>query len=382
MVKEGKGKELLKVLTDYKEHVLGIDSGMTKDLKDALQINTDKPKTATNAKKSWEESYFGMVPTVAALTILSKFQNDIKTSENKLVSYCHEQVGKVTLRFDAFEAIVGQNSTYLMPGQDIEITAGLGAFSKQKLPNVTINGSGIQLNDKGQALYKAPAGAAGPHTVNVTVSFTDQDGQPQTRTIPVEYTVGSANASIALDKMNVLYIGVDNPVTIAASGGGDDKVNATISSGTLTRTSAGKYIARVTQQSDDCKITVSVDGKVMGVSQFRVRQIPGAQATVGGAISGDNIPAGTFRAQGGVAAWIKDFPFDLKYTVTQFTISTDSDDGDIVEAQCTGNTFNARAQEIIRTQVKAGKTVYIDNIRVQGEDGQNKKVPSLVYYIK
>ena len=40
-----------------------------------------------------------------------------------------------------------------------------------------------------------------------------------------------ANASIALDKMNVLYIGVDNPITIAASGGGDDKVQASITGG-------------------------------------------------------------------------------------------------------------------------------------------------------
>ena len=47
----------------------------------------------------------------------------------------------------------------------------------------------------------------------------------------VEYTVGMANASIALDEMNVLYIGYDNNVTIAASGGGDDKVQASITGG-------------------------------------------------------------------------------------------------------------------------------------------------------
>ena len=64
------------------------------------------------------------------------------------------------------------------------------------------------------------------HSVPVTISYIDQDGKAQTITKTVEYTVGQANASIALDKMNVLYIGVDNPVTIAASGGGDDKVQA------------------------------------------------------------------------------------------------------------------------------------------------------------
>ena len=90
--------------------------------------------------------------------------------------------------------------------------------------------------------------------------------------------LGMANASIALDEMNVLYIGYDNKITIAASGGGDDKVQASISGGggSLEKVGGGKYIAKVRSVTDDCKITVTVDGKVAGVSQFRVRTIPTA----------------------------------------------------------------------------------------------------------
>ena len=32
--------------------------------------------------------------------------------------------------------------------------------------------------------------------------------------------------------------------------------------------------------------------------------------------------------------------------------------------------------------MKAGKLVTVDNIRAQGPDGRNRKLPSLVYYIK
>ncbi len=382
MITQGKGKQLLQVLTDYKKNVLGVNDTIMKEFANSLQIDLDKPKSQTgDNKKNWEESYFHMIPTVAALTILSKFQNDIKTSENKVVTFCHEQVGKVQLRFDAFEAIVGQNSTYLMPGQEIEITAGLGAFSKQKLPTVTVGGASVPLNEKGQAVYKSAAGGVGSHTVNVTVAFTDQDGNPQTRTIPVEYTVGSANASIALDKMNVLYIGVDNPVTIAASGGGDDKVNATISGGgSLTRVGPGKYIARVSAVNDNTIITVSVDGKVAGASQFRVRTIPEAQAYVGGQPSGANIAAGAFKAQGGVGAGIKNFPFELSYDVVSFTFTCDTDD-DIYTAPVSGASFGPIKNQI-NTHVQAGRMVTIDNIRVKGPDGRTTSAPSLVYYIK
>ncbi len=385
MVQGGEGKKLLKMLGDYKANVLGINPDIKAEFENSLQIDLTNPPGRDGKTKDWDISYFHMVPTVAGLTILSKFQNDIKTAENKVVAFCHNKVGTVEVVFDSYAAIVGQNSNYLMPGQKLEIKAGVGAFSKAAKPTISIGGAVVPLGEEGFALKEVDAGGIGSHSVPVTITYFNQTtGKEEKKEVKVDYVVGSANASIALDKMNVLYIGVNNPVTIAASGGGDDKVNVSISGGggSVTKVGNGKYNVRVGQQSDDCKITVSVDGKVAGVSQFRVRQIPGAQATVGGAISGDNLPAATFRAQGGVAAWIKDFPFDLKYTVTQFTFSTDTDDGDIAETTCTGNAFSPRAMEIIRSQVKSGKTVYIDNIRVQGEDGRNVKVPSLVYYIK
>ena len=382
MVDKGEGKKLLQQLSDFKNNVLGIDPKIKTQFENSLQIDLKKPPSKSN--KTWETAYFRMVPTVAALTILSKFQNDVKTSENKLVTFCHEQVGKVEIIFDTYEAIVGQNAKYLMPGQEIEITAGLGAFSTKKLPAIAIGGSNVSLNDKGVAVYKTAVGGIGQHTINVTVSFTDQDGKPQTRTFPVEYTVGQANASIALDKMNVLYIGVDNPVSIAASGGGDDKVQPSISGGggSLTRIGGGKYIARVNSVTDDCKISVVVEGKLAGQSVFRVRTIPGAQAYVGGQPSGANMNAGAFRAQGGVGAGIKDFPFELSYQVVSFTFTCDTDEGDIVSIPVTGNAFEGAVRTAINTHVKPGKLVTVDNIRVRGPDGRTTSAPSLIYYIR
>ena len=382
MIKDGKGKELFKILTDYKNNVLQ-DSAIRAEFEKSLPVTLEMPISQTSNKKSWEEAYFYMAPTVGALSILSKFQNDIRNAENKLVTFCHEQVGKVELRFDAFEAIVGQNSKYLMPGQEIEITAGLGAYSKSKLPTITINGSNVGLDEKGIANYKTAAGAVGSHTINVTVAFTDQDGKPQTRTIPVEYTVGSANASIALDKMNVMYIGVDNPVTIAASGGGDDKVRAEIvgGKGQLIAQGKGKYICRVGEVTDNCLINVYVDGKLAGASQFRVRTIPDAQAYVGGRPSGDQIPAGEFKAQGGVGAGIKNFPFEMQYNVVSFTFTCDTDD-DIVSIPVQGAAFQGPVRNAIQQHVKQGRMVTIEEIKVKGPDGRVSKAPALVYYIQ
>jgi gliding motility-associated protein GldM len=384
MVDQGEGKKLQAMLAQYKKDVLGIDPAIDSAFNTSLPIDLTTPKTQNKGNKSWESAYFRMVPTVAALTILSKFQNDVKTTENRIVQFCHNKVGEVVVRFDTYAAIVGQNSTYLMPGQELEITAGVGAFSKAALPTITIGGQNVPVTAEGTAILKLAGGGVGSRSVPVRITYTDQDGKLQTIEKNVEYTVGQANASIALDKMNVLYIGVDNPVTISASGGGDDRVQASISGGggSLTRVGNGKYIARVGAVSDDCKISVSVDGKLSGISQFRVRTIPQAQAYVGGQPSGANVAAGAFKAQGGVGAGIKDFPFELSYQVVGFTFTCDTDEGDIVSVPASGNGFDGAVRTAINTHVKAGKLVTIDNIRVKGPDGRTTTAPSLIYYIK
>ena len=385
MVEEKKGQELLTKLRNYKAAMknLGATPEMQSEIDEYLKQIDLTPPPSKNGNKTWEDGYFHMVPTVAALTILSKFQNDIKTSENRTVALFHEQVGKVVVRYDAFEAIVGQSSNYVMPGSKITINAGVGAFSKASLPSISIGGAAAPVGPNGQATKDIEAGGLGKHTVPVTISFKDQDGNMKTVTKTVEYTVGQANASIALDKMNVLYVGVDNPVTIAASGGGDDRIQTSITGGggSLSKVGPGKYIARVGSVTDDCKITVSVDGKVAGVSQFRVRLVPTPTATVGGYASGDNINRAAFAAQGGVGAYIKDFPFELQYRVVSFTLTADTEDGDIKEAACTGNTWSPSAQAILKG-LTPGRTVTIDGIRAQGPDGRTMKLPSLVYYIK
>jgi len=388
MVEEGKGKELRAKLEQYKKDMAAIAPQLANQVNNYMkQIDLSVPQTKSSGhggnKDTWEAVYFRMVPTVAALTMLSKFQNDVKTSENKVVSLFHEQVGQVKVRYNQFAAIVGQSSNYLMPGQELTINAGVGAFSTDAKPVISIGGVNVQTNAEGVAEWKTTATAIGTRSIPVNIVYTDQDGNQKTISKTISYTVGQANASIALDKMNVLYVGVDNPVSIAASGGGDDKVQASIvgGGGSLTRVGPGKYIARVNNVTDDCKITVSVDGKVAGASMFRVRTIPDPVGTVGGFASGDNVNAGAFKSQAGVGAYIKDFPFDLKYSVTGFTLTGDTEDGDLVEAACTGNTWSPQARSLI-SRLKPGATVTIDNIRAVGPDGRSRKLPSLVYYIK
>ena len=143
-MKKEKEKNFIQSLTDYKKDVLDIDTlNQQRNLQIHFLLILTSPRTQNKGNKTWEAAYFSMVPTVAALTILSKFQNDVKTSENKVVSFCHEKVGKVEVIQDAYAAIAIANTTNDLPGQEIEITAGVGGFSKADISDNYIGGQNI-----------------------------------------------------------------------------------------------------------------------------------------------------------------------------------------------------------------------------------------------
>ena len=384
MIEKGAGPKLLKMLADYRQQILEIDPEIKTEFDKTLPISLDKPKSDTRAGKTWEGAYFHMVPTVAGLTILSKFQMDVKTSENRVVQFCHNKVGQVTVRYDRFAAFAATNSSYVMPGDKMEITAGIGAFSKAAVPIVSIDGATTPIEDDGAAHKTLTAATSlGKHSIQVTIKYKDQEGKDKEEKKTIEYIVGQSSASIALDEMNVLYVGYQNKVSIAASGAGDDKVVAQIigGNGSLQRQGGGHYIATVNSVTDDCKIVVTVDGKVAGQQVFRVRTIPQPTATVGGVASNENMTAGQFKAQTGVGAYIKDFPLNLRYSVVQFTLVADNAEGDVEEAQCTGNTWTPKAAQMIKN-LAPGRTVSIEGIYATGPDGRRQKLPGLTYYIK
>ena len=189
--------------------------------------------------------------------------------------------------------------------------------------------------------------------------------------------------AVAPIKMNVFYIGVDNPVSVAASGGTDHNITLTVKGGeaTVSRVSLGIYNVRVTTVTDECWMNVYVNGKWAGSSSFRVRNLPVPSATIGGFNSGDKLTADIFKKEEGIGASAKDFPFEVHYDVVGFTFNIDDDKGVPKSTDCEGALFSAQAREYIDQYLKAGRTVTITNIRAKDPGGNELRLPSLVYYM-
>ncbi len=365
---KNQGEVLKSKLSEFRKNMLDIDPAIAKEFSSSFPVEdfTNTKLVGQDGKeKTFTEAYFHMTPTVAALTLLSKFQNNVKNAENQVVTYCHNQVGAVKVVYDQFAALVGQSSNYLMPGEDLEITAGVGAYSKAAQPQISIAGSSMSLEADGRALYKTKASGSGARTVPVKVTYTKPDGTKETKDFEVKYTVGTpGGAAVMPDKMNVFYIGVDNPVTIGSPTGWD-KTTVSMSNGTISGQGSNRIVKPANAPGQKAIITVVADKKP-STFEFRLKRIPDPVFKVG---SGKvRMPSIEFKSQTACRAELENFDFELRYSIVSATVYfSGANFPSVKTATITGSSLASLSG--FMNQCGPGSVITFDNVKVSGPDG-------------
>jgi gliding motility-associated protein GldM len=380
---KGKGKELFEKLKAYKEQLLSIDPEMKKEIEVGLPLDLSIPPTSSEAGKSdWSYAYFHMTPSIAALTIMSKFQNDVRNSESKAVEFCHKQIGQVEIIYDQFQAFAGTNTQYLMPGEELVITAGIGAFSKAAQPSISIDGANVPLNAEGTAEYKTRVGGSGAGIKRVRISYAKPDGTTAVVEKEIKYTVGiPAGLTVSTDKTRVFYKGLENPLSVTG-GGGDEKVNVSIegAGASLRKVGPGQYIVTCTQLG--AVNVVANDGKNIQRIAIPVKRVPDPIVIVGGS-AGGAMPANVFRVQSGAIAELRDFVFDgVAYKVMSFMLICTGKGFDEPEfAEVNSASFKDAAAQALIKRCQAGTTVTIGEIKVLEPGGGSRKLDQNITFI-
>ena len=370
--KNGEGKVLYQKLDAYRKSMLAIDSAINPT---TFPVNlTVPPSHSGNARTGdpvidWTASYFHMTPAIAALTMLSKVQNNVKNAENQVVAYCHSKIGAVEVIYNKFEPIASGSSTYLMPGEEMTVVAGVGAFNDAARPVISINGAPTALNENGVAEKKFNVSGGGNQKIHVSISYTTPDNTIAHLEKDIEYTVGTpGGAAVMLDKMNVFYIGVPNPVTIGSPTGWD-KTQVTMTGGSITGNGSSRVVT--VTAIGNASINVIANGKTT-TFPFRIKRIPDPIIKVGPS-SGGRMQAVVFRSQQFVRADLENFDFEAKFSVTGGTVYfMNPGDRNVKQISLTSGSLGA-AGDYMKT-LAPGSTVIFDNIRVVGPDGQPRTI--------
>ncbi len=386
LIAKKKAKELKEEIENYKTLLISQfpeNSPIIETLSKALDTSDPKINLKEGGeKKTWETTHFENKPLIAVIALLSKIQIDVKDAEANVITNLFGQIDASSFKFDKLSAYVLPKSTYVLQGDAFEAHIFLGAEESTQQPEIFVGNSKLPVVD-GKGVYKIQTSAEGTFKWGGLIKYKTPEGSYNTYPFEGEYQVGRPSVTISPTKMNVLYQNLANPVSISVPGI-TASIRATISNGRIEQRSGEffAYPSDLDPNGSRTKIevfaTVGGQERSMGSMVFRVKEVPPPIAEIGGK-EGGNIKKEELLVEEAVFASLKDFDFDLKYTVTQFDVTFA---GTYVKTySSTSNRFTKEQKDLFK-QLSQGNIIYIDNIKARGDNGVQKDLASITFKIR
>lgn len=349
-----------------------------------ISLGIDQDWASKTDKASWKEYRFKQLPVLPATTLLTTFQSDAKNAEALAVGKLAEKAGGKEIVFDKFFPVINAKKAYVIKGDKFEADVSLGAYSSDIKPEnitLTVDGRTIPMGADGVAKYSATATSTGSKKLKLSARVKNPlTGEVSNEVSEFEYEVGVRSATVSADKMNVFYIGVNNPVSVTVAGVSSNDVKVNASGVSIKKAGNGKYTVTASKPGD-AKITVSGGGLPATNFDFRVKRIPDPVARLSKS-SGGAMGNGEFRAQGGVGAFLDNFDFEATCQIQGFNLVYVAKRQDPVEAVNRGPRYDAQAKRLVG-KAKPGDIYYFDNVKAKCPgDPAGRKINSMVFKIK
>ncbi len=372
----GKGSELKQKLIEYREAMLALveddpdtEINEKEQFEKEISVKIDDESWQKKGKPSWSHFNFSHMPLQAVLPIFSKFQNDVKSTESAFLNYLAGKVGTTTdVVLDKFTVVSAPEKSYIIKGEkykaDLFLSAFAGADSKTGI-SVSVNGRKLPTNKEGIATFEETASSVGVKRYNASASITNPvTGETQTFKKEFSYEVGERSVAISAAKMNVFYIGVDNPVEVSAAGVPSNQIKVSMGGGggaTINKNGDGTYTVRATKptlKGQGAKVNVSAPG--MNASKdFRVKRIPDPVPKLSKS-RGGGMGSGEFKVQPGVFPVLENFDFDAKCNVVGFRLVRVAKRQDPQFAVNKGGKYGGEAQSLVKKATPGDKYFYED----------------------
>ncbi len=390
----GKASALKALMTDYREFLITTLDGKNPTAENALRssLNTDDGKDPDGQPSRWENLTFQTLPLVAVITILSKMQVDVRNGETEVLNYLYSQIDAASFKFNKLVPIVIPTATYVTSGSDYEAQVFISAADTTQAPVITVGDAVLPLDESGRGTYKVRAGSTGKKSWGGIISLKAPDGSMRTYPFESSYVVGEPNVVVSPTAMNVMYLGIPNPIDVSVPGVSPDKLDIRVVNGSFTtervKNPKGEnfrgnwaVIPKAVGQAVQVIVSTNVSGKFVPYPpiEFRVKPLPTPIAIFGGKTTG-KIAKNTAAAQTGVYATLPDFDFNLVYRVTGFTLLY-SDKGNDYEETSSSSNLTPRQKDLIN-RLTRNKYLTIKDIKAVGPDNKTKDLSPIILQIE
>lgn len=359
------GKEFLSKIQNYPAQIKQIGGSSIADVEmkkiekrfDTSPIFSEK----AGKKLDWMEYNYHGFPLIATITKLTQLQADIKTTESDVMTGMFQSDLVAAASLTAYQPIVVLEKSVFFQGEAVKGKVILGKFDPTlTAKSVVVNGSSVQAQ-AGQANFSFGSGNIGEHPITGSFNF-DENGKVINLPIKDKYVVVARpkSATISADKMNVVYRGVSNPMTISFAGISDDKVVA--SAPGLSKLGGGKYVMNPqagTQAVINVTGTLPDGSKVSDSKVFRIKGIPGPTGTIRGEMGVVKGPKSSLEIST-VGAKLLDFDFEVGLDVVGFNFKIAGQPTVVVS----GNKLNGACKSAL-SKAGRGDQVTISEIKTK-----------------
>jgi gliding motility-associated protein GldM len=311
--------------------------------------------------KTWAEFKFKQMPVAACFPIVGKIQSDAKSSASAIINWAAEQMGKIDIKFDAFQPAVSAEKSYVIQGEKYAADIFLSAFStKADNVSISVNGSSLPVKE-GLARFETTASGLGEKSFNVSINVKNPlTGEMKNYNKEFKYEVGQRSVAVQLDKMNVFYIGVENPISVSAAGVSSNDLKVSGSGVNLSNKGGGHYIVTASTPGE-ASVTVAAPG-VSQTFKYRVKRIPDPVPMLGAKHKGKPMGNGEFKAQSFVDGVLEQFDFDARCEVVGYEFTYLPKRQDPISRQNAGKKFNGEVAELVG-KAKPGDAYFFDDIK-------------------
>ena len=371
----GRGEELKKAIDTYREGILAMVTDSVKRQHIASDLTTEVPSGILG--KNWQEYMFEAMPAVAAVTMLTKLQNDVRNAEKEVLHTLVQNIDVKDIRVNLLDAFVIPNSQTIVQGDRFSARIVMAAIDTTQVPEIYIGDRKVELPDN---VYETVCSRTGDFTLSGYIQTINGNGDPIRRDFSQKYTVVEPSATVSADLTRMLYAGYSNPISVSVPGVPLNKISASMTNGTLTPNGAGKYIAHPTKIGQDAVITVTSTNtgrpQTMGTFTFRVRKLPDPtpyiditdEAGNPSRFKGGNMSKGSLMAAENVGAAIDDGILDIGFRVQSFQTVFFDNMGNAKPINSEGSHFSAAQKDQIR-KLTRGRRFYISSVVAVGPDG-------------
>jgi gliding motility-associated protein GldM len=378
----GRGRELYDAINNYRSQLLKMVTEPRQRRMIISNLTTEVPKDVQSMGKNWQEYMFESMPAAAAVTLLSKLQSDVRYAEGEVLHTLVSNIDVKDIRVNELTAFVIPNSQTIVRGDKFSAHIVMAAVDTTQVPQIYIGGKEMDLPN---GLYETVTGRTGDFTLSGYIQVPNGDGDLIRRDFEQKYTVVDPSATVSADLMNVLYAGYNNPISVSVPGVPVNKVQATMSGGTLQPVGPGRYIARPTAVGQIVTITVTSTNtgrtQQMGQYTFRVRRLPDPTPYIamkdesGSPVryKGGGLSKGQLMSVDGIGAAIDDGILDIAFKVESFETVFFDNMGNAVPMVSDGANFSARQKDTFR-KLQRNRRFYISRVNAVGPDGIQRKL--------